>query len=242
VLVRFYDPRILPTFLASDIVSQSGFWDGMIAYGVGQEAGVKCIRPPEGISTSRQRTPGLVISADLLSSFARLQKQDFIRRCSAYLKDLGIALPSDEETFFRSFFHYAFETGIDTETDLVRFLHLVLGWKEMRTITSVREVLKYPGLSGKDKVDLLCEMVAFGEPEETGTDVNALDAKARYEADKQFLEEHRQDRQFMELHPDGSLTLNPRDARWRKEWLRIYTAEVVKRAKVSDVILGSVQV
>src|ERR1017187_5103815 len=48
VLVRFYDPRILPTFLASDIVSQSGFWDGMIAYGVGQEAGVKCIRPPEG--------------------------------------------------------------------------------------------------------------------------------------------------------------------------------------------------
>jgi pyruvate-formate lyase-activating enzyme len=94
-------------------------------------------------------------------------------------------------------------------------------------------------LPGTDKVDLLCEMAAFGGYASSPADAPGLDREAHRQALIGFLGKHKSDAQFLRAHPDGRLTTRPADARWRKEWVQLYSENVASFAQVTNVPVGS---
>jgi hypothetical protein len=238
---RFQDPRILPTFLQSAESRDLGFWNGIAGYGWGEGESVAMVKCPEGAvrnpSSPQHREPSL--SPELMRSFGKTQLQNFIDRCIKYFEIAGTALPPDRDAFFQSILRYAGSVEIKLEIDLLRFMQLVLGWKGMQGIPVIREILTYPGVSGTDKVDLLCEMAAFSTLGPLRVPGAGLNPDANAKAGKRFLEDHLNERQFLQAHPEGALTMSQADARWRKEWVKLYTEEVAKQAQVTRVQAGS---
>jgi hypothetical protein len=243
-LFRFQDPRVLTSFIGTAEAFQSGFWNGIAAFGWSKDESVVAAKGPRGVPANRDTPKGgeLALSEGLMNALAKKQEQDFVVRCGGYLKAIAIELPSDATGFIRSVISYAATVGICAELDVVRFVHLVLGWKEMQSVAVVREILTYKEISGTDKVDLLCELAAFCVPEAEASGSKRLDPEAKCKTIERFQAEHERDKQFLRAHPDGVLTMSRSDTRWRKDWMRIYKEEVAKRAKVTEVAVGSVRV
>ena len=238
---RFQDPRILPVFLESAEAQSSGFWNGIAAYGWGQDDAVVIVKRPESIAETSANAPSgkLVFSTDLMRSLGKAQLQDFIDRCAKYFESCDTALPADRDAFFHSILRYAGSVGIKLEIDLLRFMQLVLGWKEMQSMPFVREILTYPEVSGTDKVDMLCEIAAFSTLGSAHQQSAGLNLEANAKASQRFLDEHLNDKQFLQDHPDGALTMAHSDTHLRKDWLKIYNEEIATLAKMTRVQVGS---
>jgi hypothetical protein len=238
---RFQDPRILAPFLQSTESKSFGFWNSVRAFGWGENESVAIVTLSEEIARTQpnQQPSGVAFSTELICSLGKVQMGNFLDRCGKYLDASGTPLPPDRDAFFHSILRYASSVGIRLEIDLLRFMQLILGWKEMRSIAFVREILNYPGVAGSEKVDLLCEMAAFSAAGTAMPQSAGLDVEANAKAIKRFLGEHLNDRQFLQAHPDGALTMAPADTRWRKEWLTIYNEELACRAKVTRVPVGA---
>jgi hypothetical protein len=238
-LFRFFDPRILPTFLASADAQTFGFWHQIGAFAWSQGEAATLARwtadPPPAPDLSQSVT----LSAELMRNFKKLQFKNFLDRSLAYLALSDADLPADPPAFILSLLRYAVSAGIENEVDLVRFFLLVCGWKQMPSIGAAREILSYPALPGTDKVDLLCEMAAFGGYASSPADAPGLDREAHRQALIGFLGKHKSDAQFLRAHPDGRLTTRPADARWRKEWVQLYSEKVASLAQVTNVPVGS---
>ena len=239
ILFRFFDPRILPTFLASADAQAFGFWHqiGAFAWSGGESAALARWTgdPPPAPDLSQS----VILSAELMRNYKKLQFKNFLDRALAYLALTGADLTPDPQAFVLSLLRYAVSAGIESEVDLVRFFLLVCGWKQMPSIDAAREILSYPQLPGTDKVDLLCEMAAFGGYASSPVDAPGLDREAHRQALIEFLGKHKSDVQFLRAHPDGRLTIRPADARWRKEWVQLYSEKVASLAQVTNVPVGS---
>jgi hypothetical protein len=243
VFFRFQDPRILLAFLRSAEATSFGFWNGVAAYGWSDGESVVMVKCPRGIAQNQPSQQGnLAFSNELMSSLGKTQLQNFTDRCTKYFEMTGISLPAERDAFFQSILKYGSSVGIKLEIDLLRFMQLVLGWKGMQSIAVVREILSYPAVSGTDKVDLLCEMAAFGGFASSPADAPGLDRSAHRQALTEFLRKHQNDAQFLRVHPDGILTTQPADTRWRKEWMQLYCEKVASLAQVTNVPVGSVVV
>jgi hypothetical protein len=238
---RFYDPRVLPAFLGSREAKDCGIWNGISALGWEDGAAITMAKPPADGPADRATSTSakVLVSPELAKTLALGQATDFTKRCRAYLEKLGVPLPDDPGAFIESVLKSAKSRGIAAEVDVVRFAHLLLGWKEMKSIPAAREVLTYPELAGSDRVDLLCEMAAFSVPRPKPPESFGLDVDAMEQATAQFLAQHEKDKRFQRMHPDGVLTMGRSDTRWRKQWIRLYTQQVATRAKVTDVEVGS---
>jgi len=241
---RFYDPRVLPAFLGSQEARDCGFWNGISALGWEDGPAITMAEPPSDGPADRATSTctKLLVSPELAKTLAHGQLRDFAKRCRAYLEKLGVTLPDDPGAFIESVLKSGRSRGIATEVDVVRFAHLLLGWKEMKSIPAAREVLTYPELAGSDRVDLLCEMAAFSVPRPKRPESSGLDVEAMEQATDQFLAQHEKDKRFQRVHPDGVLTMGRSDTRWRKQWIRLYTQQVSTRAKVTDVEVGCILV
>lgn len=238
---RFYDPRILNVYLASADCLQYGFWNGIAGYGWSEGDGVAVANPPEPLSSIQPPSATeIAFSAVLIRSFEKAQLESFIGRCIAYLQRLEVPLPQHCETFLDSSIKYAGSVGITSELDVVRFILLILNWKEMRSLVAVREILNYPEISGTDKVDLLCEIAAFSDSENVGPLRQGLDSGAFAKALERVIEKHLHDPLFVKTHECRGLTLSPEDTRWRKEWTDYYKEEIGARAQVTHATVGSV--
>lgn len=239
-IFRFQDPRILPIFLASDEAAHCGFWNGIAAYGWSDGDAAAMVKRPEAIAQMQHypNREGMEISASLVHALESRQMQGFIERCIAYLNSMETVLPADRCAFFESVLRYARSVGIVAELDLVRFIKMVLTWKELRSIAVVREILANPEVSGTDKVDLLCELAAFGSFEQRSGQQRGLDPESNARAGQRLLDELVNDKEFLSCHSDGPLTMSQADTRWRKVWVRLYCEEVAKRAQVTRVPVG----
>jgi hypothetical protein len=240
---RFYDPRILAAFLPSDEAATLGFWSGIKAFGWSQGEAATFLQwagsaaPP--LPPPQQE---VALSPSLMHAFEKVQLQDFLERCRAYIELAGAKLPEGNETALPSILRYGASVGIEQEIDMLRFILLVLGWKEMRSLSVVREILNYPQVKGADKVDLLCELAAFGGFSPSPMEALGLDKEANQKAMARFLAQHSKDEQFLKTHPGGALTIGPADTRWRKEWINTYNALVAERAKVANVPVGTARI
>jgi hypothetical protein len=236
---RFFDPRILPTFLDSADAKAFGFWHQIVAFGWSQGEVATLARwtgdPPAAPDPAHRVT----LSPELMRNFQKLQLRNFLDRALAYLTANSAEMPTDPLPYVQSLLRYAVSAGIENEVDLVRFLLLVCGWKQMTSIAAAREILSYPELPGTDKVDLLCEMAAFGGYASSPADAPGLDREAHRLALVEFLGKHKNDAQFLRVHPDGRLTIRPADARWRKEWVQLYSEKVASLAQVTNVPVGT---
>jgi hypothetical protein len=238
---RFHDPRILSTFLDAEESARYEFWNGISAYGWSADDAVTLVKRPDGMAASAGEVPvsEVALSPELMNSLGKAQLKSFLDRCSKYLEGNGVTLPANRGMFFQSVFLYARSVGIVLELDLLRFLHLILGWKGMQSIAVVREILSYPEVSGTDKVDLLCELAAFAGMGPEPLRIAGLDMEANAKALQRFLDEHVNDRLFFEKHHSGALTMSIEDTRWRKEWVNYYCEFVSERAKVTRVPVGT---
>lgn len=236
---RFFDPRILPVFCSSADALAYGFWHPIEAFGWSQGETAALARWTSDVPPSPDLAQKVTLSPELMHNFEKMQLQNFLDRALAYLHAMGVELPGDPAAYVQSLLRYAVSVGIENEVDLVRFLVLVSGWGEMPSIDAARDILSYPELPGSDKVDLLCEMAAFGGYSSPPAEAPGLDREAHRQALKEFLEKHRSDARFLRIHPDGSLSLRPADARWRKEWVQLYCDKVAARAQVTFVPMGS---
>jgi len=238
-LFRFFDPRILPTFLASADAQSFGFWHQIGAFAWSQGEAATLARWTGDPPAAPDPAKCVTLSSELMRNFQKLQLKNFLDRALAYLALTGADLTADPQTFVLSLLRYAVSAGIENEVDLVRFFLLVCGWKQMPSIGAAREILSYPALPGTDKVDLLCEMAAFGGYASSPADAPGLDREAHRQALIGFLGKHKSDAQFLRAHPDGRLTTRPADARWRKEWVQLYSEKVASFAQVTNVPVGS---
>jgi hypothetical protein len=241
--LRFYDPRILPAFLASPEALHFGFWSGIKSFGWSEGEAATFMQWPGGAPTATAPPQQEIsLSQGLMHAFEKVQLKDFLERCRAYIELAGGKLPEGNEAVLHSILRYGISVGIEQEIDALRFILLVLGWKEMRSLPVVREILNYPEVKGSDKVDLLCELAAFGGFSPSPMEALGLDKEANQKAMARFIAQHSKDEQFLKTHPGGALTIGPADTRWRKEWIKIYCALVAERAKVTEIAVGTASI
>ena len=236
---RFFDPRILPTFFASTDAAAFGFWHQIRGFGWSQGEAATLATWTGDPPAAPDLAQCVTLSPELMRNFQKLQLQNFLDRALAYLTSTGADVTADPQAYIQSLLRYAVSAGIENEVDLMRFLLLVCGWKQMPSIAAAREILSYPELPGTDKVDLLCEMAAFGGYDSPPQDAPGLDREAHRQALTEFLGKHKNDAQFLRTHPEGKLTARPADARWRKEWVQLYSEKVATNAQVTSVPVGT---
>lgn len=184
----------------------------------------------------------MVFTPELENAMQREQMRDFVDRSTAYLESLGVALPPDMSAFLLSLVKYGSSIGVTSEIGLVRLANLILGWKDLRAHAPARDILVYPELSGSDRINLLCEMAMFASEPTRSTAAPGLDPAACGEATKALSAEFQKDPRFSDTHPDGMLTLSPRDVRWRKKWLALYAEKVLERSSATQTQVGAISV
>jgi hypothetical protein len=180
---RYYDPRRLKTILetctAHELAQILGPARGFAIGGPEPDAvQLLALSPSKSASPASAYSADLsvngvepvprqvfpfCISRDLLNAMNDVQTQSFVERCKKYMEDRSLSVEGSMEEFIGRGIRYARSVGITSELDVVRFVHFFALPPASVSGEMVRSLLQDESITGTQKVDLLCELAAFGK-------------------------------------------------------------------------------